>query len=315
MTNYDELLDPGLRASLDQVPPQTTWNPALMRAQGETVVDHSTQFDGVDVTVHELSTDEGGLEVRVMTPQGSTPTALVMSIHGGGFVAGRASYDDAWNAQVAQKTGAVVVSPDYRLAPEAPYPAGLDDCQAAWHWAVRTFRPSVTVLYGDSAGGCLAAALALRLTDTQAPDSPNSLFLIEPVLDDRLETPSMVDGTATPVWDHANARASWAAYLGASEAGTSGSQRYAAPGRNVDLQRMPPTFILANQCDPLRDEDICFARNLTNANVATELLLLARTCHGLLGFQDVPVADRAKNIVLNRLAEATRQATGRDDSR
>ncbi|WP_229771622.1 alpha/beta hydrolase [Cutibacterium porci] len=296
----DLLLDSSLREALRTVPPQECWNPGPMRASGAALLDAApADHSGVDLAVHHIN-DDAGLEVRVLTPAASPrPHALILSVHGGGLVAGRARYDDAWNAEISRRTGAIVISPEYRLAPEYPYPAALDDCLEAWTWALHEFNPSMSLIYGDSAGGNLAAGLALRLRDQGAIGAVDALFLIEPVLDDRLDTPSMRAGINTPVWDLPNARASWAAYLGPGQA-----DRYAAPARATELSGLPEVFLLVNQCDPLRDEGIRFAQNLTDSNVPTELAMLAKSCHGVLGMAGVGIADRAREMVLGKLRES-----------
>ncbi|MCZ0856893.1 alpha/beta hydrolase [Actinomyces israelii] len=293
------LLDPEVAAAVGGVPPQTTWDPQTMRAAGAAILGHETPApEGVRRTVRTAPSGGADLELRLHTPAAGA-NAVILSIHGGGFVAGQAAYDDDWNALLALRTGAVVVSPNYRLPPEHPYPAPLEDCVAAWRWILARHPDAVRIVYGDSAGGNLAAGLALHCRDC-AETMPDRVFLIEPVLDDRLDTPSMRDAADTAVWDLKNATASWAAYLGGAQADT-----HAAPARETDLTGFPPTFLLANQCDPLMDEDLAFARALTEAGVPTEALLLPGTCHGVLGLDGPAVAERAREFVLSRLASST----------
>lgn len=291
------LLDPEVVMAAVEVPPQTTWDPQTMRAAGAAILDQETPVpEGITRTVLTVPTDGGELELRVHAPEDETD-AVILSIHGGGFVAGQAKYDDAWNAVLALRTGATVVSPNYRLAPEASYPLPLEDCAAAWTWIVTQYPEAMRIIYGDSAGGNLAAGLTLRCRDAGAC-MPDHVFLIEPVLDDRLSTASMRDATGTAIWDLQNATASWKAYLGDHE-----PTSHAAPARETDLSGFPPTFLLANQCDPLLDEDLTFARALTEANVPTEAILLPGTCHGILGLSGPRIADRARDLVLGRLAD------------
>ena len=291
------LLDPEVAVAAEEVPPQTTWDPQTMRDAGATILDQDAPVpEGLTRTVLTVPTDGGELELRVHAPEDGT-SAVILSIHGGGFVAGQAKYDDTWNAILAMRTGATVVSPNYRLAPEAPFPLPLEDCVAAWTWILTQYPEATRIIYGDSAGGNLAAGLSLRCRDTGIC-MPDHVFLIEPVLDDRLHTTSMQGATSTAVWDLPNATASWKAYLG-----TQRPTPHAAPARESDLSGFPPTFLLANQCDPLLDENLAFARALTGANVPTEAILLPGTCHGILGLNGPRIADRARKLVLERLVE------------
>lgn len=290
--NPKELLDPEIAACVEQAPPQRTWDPAWMRARvDEALADPLPLPEGVNLDVCEAA----GREVRVLRPD-AEPRRLVLSIHGGGFVSGHARYDDGWNAEIALAADAVVVSPEYRRPPEDPYPAALDDCRAAWEWAVGRWPGLSGTIYGDSAGGNLAAGLTLWLRDHGCV-VPDRLFLIEPVLDHRLSTDSMRTGVDTPIWDLPNARASWRAYVG----GRAAVDCYASPALAADLSGLPPTFIVANQCDPLRDEDIAFARALTDANVEAQLVLFPRTCHGFLGLEGPRVSERGRAMVLRAL--------------
>lgn len=297
----DRLLDPEVAAAVDQVPAQTTWDPPAMRAAGAALMGGGAPApQGVTRTVRVIRHDGRDLELRIHTPRAGA-AAVILSIHGGGFVSGRAAYDDEWNARLALRTGAEVVSPDYRLAPEHPYPAPLEDCAAAWQWALARHPGRMRIVYGDSAGGCLAAGLTLYCLD-RGMTVPDRAFLIEPVLDDRLETASM-RREDTAVWNRRSARASWRAYLAGARA-----EDWAAPARRTRLTGFPPTFLLVNQCDPLMDEELALARALTAAAVPTEAVLLPGSCHGILGLRGPAVADRAREIVLERLAAAVGSA-------
>lgn len=295
-----KLLDSEIAAVLDTVPPQMAWDPPAMRAAGEKMLsDEITLPAGITREIVQVASKDGyQVELRVFRPENREPQGVIYSIHGGGMIAGQARYDDGWNGQLAAETGQCVVSPNYRLAPENPYPLPLQDCVAGWQWVKTEFPALPSVIYGDSAGGNLAAAVTLFSRD-QGIALADRVFLIEPVLDDRLGTVSMQGGQNTPVWDLPNAKASWKAYLGGEKADI-----YAAPGRASDLSGWPKTFMVANQCDPLRDEDIRFAQTLTECNVPVHLTLLPGTCHGVLGLQGPAIADQARELVINTLKSA-----------
>jgi acetyl esterase/lipase len=176
-----------------------------------------------------------------------------------------------------------VISANYRLAPEYPYQIPLEDCYAgalwiAEHAAELGVDADRIAMHGHSAGATLAAAVCLLARDR---GTPRIIFqyLGYPPLDDRLQTPSMVRFVDTPMWDRANAELSWAHYLG-DASGQDGVPIYAAPGRAEDLSGLPPACVTAMQFDPLRDEDIDYARRLLTADVATELHVYPGTFHG-----------------------------------
>jgi acetyl esterase/lipase len=160
---------------------------------------------------------------------------------------------------------------------------------------------------GDSAGGGLAAGLALRLRDGAGP-LPEFLLLTQPALDDRLATPSMRAAVDTPVWTRESAAASWAAYLGPHR---DDPPAYAAPARATDLRGLPPAYVAVGQLDPLRDEGVAFALALAAADTAVELHLFPGTFHGSTVVEDAEVSrrQRAEEVAVLRLALAG-QRTG-----
>jgi acetyl esterase/lipase len=168
------------------------------------------------------------------------------------------------------------------LAPEHPFPAGLEDCYVALVWlhenakelGVDTTRVAVN---GGSAGGGLAAGLALLARDRGGP-AICFQYLGIPELDDRLDTPSMQRFTDTPMWARPSAEVSWKWYLGENHDGEVSS--YAAPARAVDLSGLPPAYVSTQEFDPLRDEGIIYALRLLQAGVSVELHSFPGTFHG-----------------------------------
>lgn len=206
---------------------------------------------------------------------------VLIHIHGGGLAIGTPEYDDAENAELVHATGVTILSPDYRLAPEHPYPAGFHDVVHVFR-ALRahqmtvgetTLEPERIGVMGHSAGGNLAAALALAARDHGEQLALQILF--EPQLDARLTTPSMRDGNDMPVWNYTNSVLSWDYYLGGRE-----PDAYASPALAAHLEGLPRTYIVANANDPFRDEDIDYARRLIDAGVPTELHIWPGTFHG-----------------------------------
>ena len=246
--------------------------------------------------------------VRVYAPQqrsGSASPALLY-IHGGGFVVGSIATEHAIAALLARKLGIPVISVEYRLAPEHPYPAGLEDCYAALQWlhaeatTLQVDRARIGVI-GQSAGGGLAAALALLARDRGGP-ALCFQFLGIPELDDRLDTPSMRAFTDTPLWHRPNAELSWKYYLGTQYTpGGDGVPAYAAPARATDLRGLPPAYVSAMEFDPLRDEDVLYALKLMQAGVPVELHCYPGTFHGSSLVAHAAVSQRQKHEMLDVL--------------
>lgn len=260
-----------------------------------------------DLTVPGLDGDPD-VAVRVYRPveaaKGLRPG--VLEIHGGGFMFGSVDMMDGWCDTVAGDFGAVVVSVEYRLAPEDPFPAAVHDCYAALSWfaggagdlGVDAGRIAVT---GQSAGGGLAAGTALMARDRGGPSLSFQLLEI-PQLDHRLETPSMVEFTDTPMWNRPNAINSWKHYLGPGHSGP--VSPYASPSVAADLRGLPPAFVSVMEFDPLCDEGIDYAQRLLQAGVSTELHAYPGTFHGSGVVQDAGVSRRSASDSLGALGRA-----------
>jgi acetyl esterase len=265
------MIDPELAAMIDMLPKMDLADPvAARRAFEEILVAIRFDIPGIETLAIEDRVvpgweDDPDVSVRVYRPAGASTTERVpgiLMIHGGGFVIGSVEAEHAGAALTAIGTGAVVVSVDYRLAPEHPYPAGLHDCYAALRYlhaeanalGVDTGRVALT---GASAGGGLAAAVALFARDRGGPAVCFQLLQI-PELDDRLETASMRAFVDSPMWNRPLAVQSWQAYLGPLY-GSDDVPAYAAPARADDLAGLPPAYVSTAENDPLRDEGITYA--------------------------------------------------------
>lgn len=304
--------DPELADFVALVPPSEFNDPAASR-QGieEMLAVYNDNIDTSALDIRELEIpgldQDPAITVRIYQPKGKAPqTAALLQIHGGGFVVGSLNTEHANSVVLAQVLGIVVVSVDYRLAPENPYPAGLHDCYAALQWmhnsAAELGIDSKRIgIYGNSAGGGLAAALALLARDKGGP-AICFQYLGIPELDDRLETTSMVNFTDTPMWNRPNAEHSWDFYLGEQyQRGGDDVPIYAAPARATDLTGLPPAYINAMEFDPLRDEDVIYGLRLLEAGVAAELHTFPGTFHGASMVPEASVTQRMLNESLHVL--------------
>ena len=229
--------------------------------------------------------DHPELAVRTYVPETVASGAGVVFIHGGGFTLGNLESEHARAAGIARDSGAVVVSVDYRLAPEHPFPAGLEDCFAALRWMHDSSEglhvdPRRIGVIGQSAGGGLAAGLALLARDRGGP-ALCFQYLGVPEIDDRLATASMQRFDDTPMWNRPAAESSWRMYLGdACGDGRGEVSPYAAPARATDLRGLPSAYVSAMEFDPLRDEGIQYACMLLAAGVSCELHVFPGSFHG-----------------------------------
>ncbi|SDG58709.1 Acetyl esterase/lipase [Lentzea fradiae] len=286
-----------------------------LRAQQEGPMAGGPEYEPVhpidvrDVLVPGPS-DAPDVRVRIYSPadrQGPVPGLVY--VHGGGFVLGDLESFHPQVLRVADELGIVVVAVDYRLAPEHPFPAPVEDCYAALKWVAEKaselgIDPARLGISGESAGGGLSAATALLARDRGGPALAFQLLSF-PELDDRLGTESMRDYVDTPIWHRRNAIYSWTAYLG-TEPGGEDVSPYAAPARATDLSGLPPAFVTACQYDPLRDEGIEYARRLAHAGVPVELRLYPGTFHGSVLVGSASISRRMTDDELDALRRGLR---------
>lgn len=259
----------------------------------------------------------GAPDVRVLlyTPPGTANglRPALLHIHGGGYIMGKPEINDGLNRTTVLEQGCVVVSVDYRLAPETVWPGALEDCYAALLWLhgdaeeldVDTARIAVA---GESAGGGHAAALALYARDRHREDAgaPNFCFqLLDcPMLDDRSGTahPDPHPYTGEFVWTPERNHFGWSAMLG-MEAGSADVPEEAVPARRRDLSGLPPTFIALGALDLFLEESLEYTRRLTREGVPVELHVIPGAYHGF------SIAQGAPQVALN--AQLRTQALAR----
>jgi acetyl esterase/lipase len=221
----------------------------------------------------------------ICRPTGAAdPRPVVYSIHGGGMVAGT----HRWGIPLdwAEELGLVVVSVEYRLAPEHPHPAPVEDCYAGLLWTAENAKeiggdPDRIILAGGSAGGGLAAAVALLARDRGGPRAIGQVLMC-PMLDDRNDTPSAHQMAGIGVWDRTSNETGWNALLGEAR-GTADVPPYAAPARADDLSGLPPAFIDVGSAETFRDEDVAYASRIWQAGGIAELHVWPGGFHGFDG--------------------------------
>jgi acetyl esterase/lipase len=296
-------VDPELAAFVAALPEYTFADYVELRAGERALLEQAPPRQAaVPLDVRDLTVPgppgAPDVPVRVYKPSGRDSLLPgLLYIHGGGFVMGSVDVFDAEATRISAEVGAVIVSVEYRLAPENPFPAGLEDCYAALTWtAAHAGELGIDAerlgVGGESAGGGLSAAVALLARDRGGPRLSFQYMGI-PELDDRLATPSMLAFHDTPVICRAHGELSWDYYLGEGKRGGSDVSPYAAPARADDLSGLPPAYVTACEFDPLRDEGIAYAQRLQQAGVPTELHLYPGTFHGsMLYVPDAAVSTR-----------------------
>ncbi len=251
----------------------------------------------------------GEIPIRIYTPAGQGPKPVIVYFHGGGWVIGELDTVDNPLRRIANRTGAVVVSVDYRLAPEHVYPAAFDDSYAATAWVAEHAAelggdPERVAVSGDSAGGNLAAAVAIAARDRQGPRLAAQL-LIYPVTDFDFTTESYEQNGEGYLLTKGSMQWFWAHYLGAQDLG---KDPYACPARADDLAGLPPAFVATAEFDPLRDEGEAYAANLRIAGVD----VTAKRYDGMLhGFAWTLGATPSGAVLIDDLATAFRDAQER----
>ncbi len=299
----DDRMDPELEAFIAFLPELDLTDPVAARKQYAAHVTARRASDIVGLVIDERTVPaDPDVSVRIYRPHQAR--GAVVWMHGGGWVMGDLDTEDPWAARIAEGSGAVVISVNYRLSPEHRFPAALDDAYAVLTWTAEHaaelgIDPDRIAVGGHSAGGGLAAQVALRARDRQGPPIRFQL-LNEPELDDRQQTWSARQFTDTPWVNRDVVTASWRHYLGSAPA-----SQYAAPARATDLSGLPPAYIATAEFDPNRDEGIDYALRLLQAGVPVELHQWPGTFHGSQAFLSAEVSQRQ----IAALAAALRRAT------
>ncbi|NKY99174.1 alpha/beta hydrolase [Nocardiopsis alborubida] len=270
-----ELRGPLLRSP--EIPVHRPWALQLTRKLMEDL--DAQHLPGVTLELPE----EAAPGVRVYRPDEKRSDGALVWIHGGGLVMGRSVQDDPLCNATARELGVTVVSAEYRMAPEDPYPAALDDCHSAWTWlqdnaASLGVDPARVAIGGQSAGGGLTAALVQRLHD-EGGTQPIGQWLLCPMLDDRTAARRDLDRVRHRIWNNEVNRFGWRSYLG-TEPGAATVPRYAVPARREDLGGLPPAWIGVGDIDLFHNESREYAHRLRDAGVDTTFHLEPGAPHG-----------------------------------
>lgn len=297
------LVDPALLPLLAFPRPELTREalPAIREqaAQMMEMAGLSALPEGVEAGLRTVPGPDGAPDVPVVILRPSGDAAVlpaILHIHGGGYVMGSAEGYRPAAAKIAAATGALVVSVDYRLAPETPFPGPVEDCYAALRWlhghaAELGVDPARIAIAGESAGGGLAAALALLARDRgEVPVVFQSLTF--PMIDDR--TGSTVDRGPLAgefLWTAESNRFGWTALLGYAPGGEDVSP-YAAAARATDLAGLPPTFLAVGTLDLFFEENLEYVRRLTRAGVPVTAAIYPGAPHGFMLVEQATVSQR-----------------------
>lgn len=262
-----------------------------LRTKYAPAVDVETQ----DVTMTVAEGASVGL--RIYRPHTRDSDGVLLYLHGGGMIMCNLETHDAICREYAVRTGMCVVAVDYRLAPEHPFPVPVDDCMAALRWVAgqrdQGWAPHRIVVGGESAGGGLAAAVALRARDEGGPEIAG-LLLVYPMLDDRTcERDAGLDAVAT--WTYDDHLTAWRAYVGTDGAASG----YAAPLRAETVVGLPPTYLEVGELDIFRAEITAFAGRLLESGVRLEFHLHPAVPHAFELF--APAAAVSERAMADRV--------------
>jgi acetyl esterase len=305
------MLDPQAKAVLDAMAPMPDLGSvdlALLRGgmESQALLSPGAPEPVAKVEERRIPGPAGAIRVRIYTPRGRGPHPVLIYFHGGGFVLCSLDTHDGTCRSLANGAGVLVVSVDYRLAPEHRFPAAPEDCYAAAQWAARSAAeiggdPSRVAVGGDSAGGNLAAVVSLMARDRGGPRLRFQL-LIYPVTDCAFGTASYRENAEGYFLTTAMMKWFWGQYLADPAAG---AQAYASPLRARDLSGLPPALCITAGYDPLRDEGEAYAKRLAEAGVAATLSRYDGMFHGFFGMS--AQLDAAKRAV-GEASDALRKA-------
>ena len=262
------------------------------------------QDDWVQIRNELLSLNNTKMTLRIYQPKALKKNLPgIIFIHGGGFVMGSLDHYDPFCIDMVKQMDCVVISVDYRLAPEYPFPIPVQDCYAASKWIFSSAKqyhvdPQKLFIAGDSAGGCLSAAVTLLARDQNEPFLKGQILLY-PVTDNYFNTASYLTYADSPlprdamIWF-------WKQYLSDEK---DGEHYLASPLKTAHCQQLPPALVITAECDPLLDEGKAYADKLKLANTLYNYHCFAGMVHGFIFFDCVKSAKIATNELLKKIHE------------
>lgn len=297
---------PEIASLVKGIPAQTTWQVKALRERGDKLLGAQAPLEaGHLVEVTQLPVEAGAqssaaIELRILSRKGRSPRCVVVSLHGGGYVCGRARFDDARNLELADLLDAVVLSPNYTLAPEAKYPHAAAQCEAVLERAATYGVP--VFIYGDSAGAGLGYQTLARLIQNQKPLGVSGFIALEPCLDPRLKTASYNQYSRGPVWTKTAATHAWHHYAPDTPSFTP------YPCARALAKKMPPVIVFINPADPLRDEGQTWAFELVDGGAQVELHMPPGTVHGLLSAPNTKTWRQVQTLIKNFVTQLTQNS-------
>lgn len=322
MKNIEKRLDEGLRHTIQYIP--TIIHEHFANNEIEKAREAFAQFVAPGLEMAEQikevvcekrsiqsSIDQANIDLYVYSPvDNSDKLPVLYWIHGGGLVIGGAKLDELLLKSIVQTVGCKVVSVEYRLPPETPFPLPLEDCYDGLKHIFQAHNdlgidPNKVVIGGDSAGGGLTAALAQLTRDRgELSQEIAAQLLIYPMLDDRNTNPLEEGQEDHYLWNKASNIYGWTSYLG-MKPGTNETPKYASAARTEDLTNLPPATILVGELDLFCLEDIAYASRLIACGVSTELHVYPGAYHGSQGLNpDIFVSQEHNKMVLSALQRA-----------
>lgn len=264
--------------------PRFSFSPRLVSLLNRSAPKSTEAPDDIDIEDMLVPGPSGNVALRIYRPTSlSSESPALYWMHGGGFLIGSPLQDERSNIDFARELNISVIAVTYRLAPDAPAPAAVEDAYAGLEWVWEN-APELGIdrdriaIGGASAGGGLAASLALFAHD-RAEVTPAFQLLIYPMLDDRTVTRTDHDTSGVRVWTPGSNRYAWTTYLG-HEPGLPEASPYAAPARRDDLSGLPPAWIGVGTLDLFFDEDIAYAQRLESSGVPCETYIVEGAFHG-----------------------------------
>lgn len=301
--NLDEMIHPQLKDIFSKMPAIEINSQTVKDLQATTIPSPESLPKDEAVEVHDETT-ASGLRIRIYTPkieQKEFPGLLWL--HGGGHILGAPEITEDFCIRFAKEAKCIVAAPDYRLAPDYPYPADVEDCYSALVWMTENLpvKKDKIAVAGQSAGGGLTASVTLMARDRKGPAICFQMPLY-PMLDHRNITPSSHQINDHRAWCRDFNIEAWKMYL----ANVSGDvPAYASPALAEDVSNLPPAYIMVGELDPFRDEDITYAQRLMQAGVPVEFRVIPGVFHGFeIGDTETEIAKQTRDEYVKALAEA-----------